>query len=360
MTSIKSFYRQNEALHEALTSDPSKFTFSHEVGPGGKRKFLTANLEDFWKSYISKSSLNRKHYEVIASQSPSKLYYDLEFQKEENVTKDGRELLGVLLEETKVMLRDNFGHQVSSDEIIVLEATTQDKFSLHIIFTRTVFQNNASVGLFVKALKESLTDKHPGFFDVQNKERTISFIDSCVYKTNQNFRLYLSRKFGKSNYLLLSSIMNDSWKIATEEDIFKASIITNVDKDAATSTLKMADFTQISFSPKPISSTSLGSHTAIYKYKSIYHEIEEILLKIVSPGYIRDCIYYSGLSENVVFTIGGTRFCQNVKREHNSNNIYYICNLQEITLVQACHKCIGFRGEKIKLDPQTLSWIDED
>ena len=353
MSSIRSYYRQNEALEEADSS--SKFTFSHEIEFGGKRKFLTSSLDDFWKWYMSKSEKNRKFYEVIPSQSHSKLYYDLEYQVRENEFKDGRKMLDVLIEETVTMLNEMFGHHVLKDDILVLDATTPLKYSLHVIFTKTIFDSNLSIGCFVKVLKSKLQERHPGLFDVQNKGKTVSFIDSCVYKKHQNFRLFLSRKMGKENYLLLSSIKNDSWKFASNEDIFRASIITNVDREAGEAILKMKELTPVQ-GPKPI----IMKSPVTDKYKSPYHEIEEVLLKKVSPGYIRDCIYYGGLSEVVIFSIGGTRWCSNVGREHSSNNIYYICNLGDMTLVQACHRCYGFRGQKIQLDTRILSWIDDD
>lgn len=355
MSSIRSYYRQNEALEEAVAS--SKLTFSHEIDFGGKRKFLTSSLDDFWSLYLSKSEKNRKFYEVIPSQSHSKLYYDLEYPVEENELKDGRKMLDILIEETIMMLDEMFGHRVLKDDILILEATTPLKYSLHVIFTKTVFDNNLSIGCFVKVLKSKLQERHSGLFDVQNKGKTVSFIDSCVYKKHQNFRLFLSRKMGKENYLLLSSIRNDSWKLASNEDIFRASIITNVDRDAGDAVLKMKEHAPVQ-GPKTFIMTS--PVTDKYKYKSPYHEIEEILLKKVSPGYIRDCIYFGGLSEVVIFSIGGSRWCSNVGREHSSNNIFYICNLGDMTLVQACHRCNGFRGEKLQLDTRILSWIDED
>ncbi len=354
-SSIKSYYRQNEALEEAGSS--SKFTFSHEVGYGGERKFVTSSLDDFWRWYQSKSEKNRKFYEVIPSQSPSKLYFDLEYPVMENEFKDadGRKMLDVLLEETKIMLYEMFGHQVLNEDIMILDATTPLKYSLHVIFTKTVFENNSSMGCFVKVLKSKLHETHSGLFDVKNKGRTVSFIDSCVYKKNQNFRCYLSRKMGKENYLLLSNIENASWKYASKEDIFKASIITNVDMGAAA--LKMKEDLPVQ---GPSTFVSTSPVTRKYKYKSPYHEIEEILLKKIYPGYIRECIYFRGLSEIVIFPVGGTRWCSNVGREHSHNNIFYICNLGDLTLVQACHRCHGYRGEKLKVDLQALDWIDND
>ena len=146
--------------------------------------------------------------------------------------------------------------------------------------------------------------------------------------------------------------MNNRWEFASNEDIFKASLITNV--EATDTALDMND------TPVRGKKTFTSTSPAANKYKSPYHEIEEILLRVVSPGYIRECIFYQGLSEVIIYAVGGTRFCQNVSREHSSNNIYYICNLGDLTLSQACHRCIGFRGEKIKLDSNVLNWIDEE
>lgn len=200
MTSLRTFYRQDEALQDAALL--SKFTFSHEIGYGGKRKFLTATIDDFWNTYKKKSERNRKFYEIIPSQAHCKLYLDLEFKVAENESKDGRKLLEVLLKDMKITLFEMFRHTVEEDDILILDATTSLKFSLHVIFTKTVFENNSSMGRFISYLKSRLEVRHPGLFDVQNQEKSVSFIDSCVYKKNQNFRLFLSRKMGKENYLL--------------------------------------------------------------------------------------------------------------------------------------------------------------
>ena len=307
-------------LHEAL-NDCDSYIFSYEVAPGGKRKFLTTpSIEKFWEKYCRQKS--KKYYEIIRPHSPSKLYYDLEFYSKFNTQKCGPELVRFIIEETIETLYKLYKHEANLEDVIVLEATTNLKFSAHVIFKNSCFINNSAVGKFVRIIKNTLEKKYPGLFDVfNNKGEKKPFIDLGVFGKNQNFRLYQSEKFGKSNPLLLSQTMTptNTWKCETLEDkkdVFKASLICYIEESTSQQVFLQSPTVDVESSSS--SSILSISSTASSSYMTVYHEIESLLLKKLKPGgYIRKVIYSAGKSSTFIFSIGGSRFCQNVQREHS-------------------------------------------
>ena len=350
---FKSFYRLSDAVGLSITS-PQSSVFSWEIALKGKRKFLLAPVEEFWTKY--ETWPDKKYYEVINSDHMSKLYFDVEFPVKENLQKDGLQMAKKLLEVTSELLKEKFNHDANDKDILVLEASTSLKFSLHIIFTKTVFRNNQIVGKFVKNfVKKRLHEQFPGQFEVMKRGRIIDFVDSSVYGKSQNFRLFLSRKLGKMNPLLLCSSLNSpDWKCDSSENrrnVFMMSLISNI--DASISPLSIEETSQELRQP---TSAYLNVHGGTKG--TIYTEIEEMVNQIVKPGFIRDSIIYPGYNSIIVFSITGTRYCANVRREHTSNNVYYICNLNELTLVQACHSCKDFRSFPIPIPAEKVSWLD--
>ena len=307
-------------LHEAL-NDCDSYIFSYEVAPGGKRKFLTTpSIEKFWEKYCRQKS--KKYYEIIRPHSPSKLYYDLEFYTQFNTQKCGPELVRIIIEETIETLYTLYKQKANLEDVIVLEATTNLKFSAHVIFKNSCFINNSAVGKFVRIIKNTLEKKYPGLFDVfNNKGEKKPFIDLGVFGKNQNFRLYQSEKFGKSNPLLLSQTMTptNTWKCETLEDkknVFKASLICYIEESTSQQVFLQSPTVDVESSSS--SSILSISSTASSSYMTVYHEIESLLLKKLKPGgYIRKVIYSAGKSSTFIFSIGGSRFCQNVQREHS-------------------------------------------
>ena len=351
---FESFFRLSDALR-SITS-PQSSVFSWEIGLKGKRKFLLAPIDEFWVKY--QTWPDKKYYEVIKSDYPSKLYFDLEFSVKHNPKKDGSEMCKMLLKLTSELLKDHLNHVAITKDILVLEASTAVKFSLHVIYTKTIFKNNQMVGQFVKIVKNKLNEKFPGQFEVMKGDRVDHFVDSSVYRRNQNLRLFLSRKFGKMNPLQLSSSLSSSdWKcdcLEKKKKVFMGSLVSNVDTSIIPLTLSIEDNNQ------NIRQPSVVSVPVKKVYGTIYSEIEEMVNNIVKPGFIRDSIIYPGFSSIIVFLIGGSKYCRNVRREHTSNNVYFICNLDDLTLVQACHSCKHFRSTPIPIPADKISWLDTD
>ena len=96
---------------------------------------------------------------------------------------------------------------------------------------------------------------------------------------------------------------------------------------------------------------------------SPYPEIEEVISNLVHPGYIeswRPLKHFNGdLAASVIlYNIEGNKYCRNVQRQHSHNRIYYLFNLLNLTLVQACNSCIGYRSPPIQVPEKAVKWIE--
>ena len=57
----------------------------------------------------------------------------------------------------------------------------------------------------------------------------------------------------------------------------------------------------------------------------------------------------------LIYDISNFRHCSNVMREHKSNNIFYVCDINKNCVYQKCYDkvtCSGYRGRDIFLDKQ--------
>ena len=136
---MKLFY-QLEAAITFSKNDPTLAVFSKEHGFGGKRHFLVCSREEFWKMY--QNIPFKKYYEVILSEKPCKLYFDLEFDISLNRSKEEFQLTKLLIDVVMEQMMENFGIETSSEDLCVLDSSSEYKFSVHVIF-RLVIERNS-------------------------------------------------------------------------------------------------------------------------------------------------------------------------------------------------------------------------
>ncbi|KAL8597381.1 hypothetical protein ACOMHN_056144 [Nucella lapillus] len=100
------------------------------------------------------SECQRHHYEVIPEGHPCKLYFDLEFHKPANPAADGEVMVDTLIKYVCCWLRELYGVQCDRDTVLELSASTETKFSRHLIFQLegSVFRDNVTAGEFVHAM----------------------------------------------------------------------------------------------------------------------------------------------------------------------------------------------------------------
>ena len=120
---------------------------------------------------------------------------------------------------------DVLGLALDAKSIIILESSTPEKFSKHVVVHRLLdkekdtmvplaFANNAQAGLFVNELmnyartnREGSSARHlfvqaPKSSEADGRETTL--IDESVYSRNRSFRLLFQSKFAKNRRLELN------------------------------------------------------------------------------------------------------------------------------------------------------------
>ncbi|XP_023342906.1 DNA-directed primase/polymerase protein [Eurytemora carolleeae] len=360
---LKLFHKQEDAI-KYRGSDNSLGVFSFEHSTGGKRMFLVSGELVFWNHYIDLTNLQRRHYEVIAEQRPCKLYLDLEFKKRDNEKLDGNTMVNNLIQALNTFLQKTLQVTGYKEDILILDSSSEKKFSNHLIYPGLVFRNNQEMGHLIRSFVDSLIPVEAKQFQVKKGDEIQWFIDLGVYTKNRNFRLYLSAKYGKSEILTVSA--NDIYtvklleenhhqhKFDLEKEIFFSSLVTY--------TPGITDF--ISFKTELTQSCRKKSEQPAAKLtnlrtgeKSPFLEIDDFVMKIIAPGFIRKWNYIQEESI-IIYDVGGTRYCGNVGREHKSNNIRFVCSLKLGILNQKCYDpdCAHYRGPDIPIAPELLPW----
>ena len=364
----KTFSKLDEALQYAnFMSNGETIVAAFQITLGGQRKYIVTSFKHFWNFYIKLS--NKKFYEVIQSDRPVKLYFDVEFMKLENPKMDGYLLTEKLIELVNLHLREKYNCENSFNDVMVLESTTEQKFSIHLIFVGTIFRSIQNVRKFVTQFLKIVNENHRGIFEVQKKNKTVSFVDVSVYSEKQNFRMFLSEKLGKSNPLLVSKMDRftsrlvpncQSEKFVLQQEIFFSSLITNV-KGHQTSYVEDGgeeDYFSTSERRTHADSMSLTASCRASSSLSLspYPEVDNFITDLVKPdGFIRSWKYFKD-SNMFTFTIGNNKYCQNVRRHHTNNHVYYTLCLKTLSVKQRCFSCVDFESDPIYVE--TLKWLE--
>ncbi|XP_021398462.1 DNA-directed primase/polymerase protein isoform X2 [Lonchura striata] len=266
----KIFSRQAEAFSYVKTCQEDVHVFALEKNTQtGQRFYLVTTYEELWFYYTQGCKTSLMHcYEVIPEKEPCKLYFDLEFYKPANPDADGKSMVMKLIELVSQKLKEFYDVNCSSEDVLNLDSSTEEKFSRHLIFLpeKTVFKDNTHIGNFVRTILQpairlmesravvipteeaenvfrcsagpeldgSLTNlttvkddskdgpaiahetkamemPHQGenldfsFLIVKDKEGNKQlFVDLGVYTKNRNFRMYKSSKAGKNVILKIA------------------------------------------------------------------------------------------------------------------------------------------------------------
>lgn len=97
---------------------------------------------------------DRHYYELILENVPCHLYFDLEYEFDENVDKNGELMISQFIEVFQSLnqfitqqLLEKFN--ITGFEVIDLTSTTETKFSRHLIFRHDLFKfvNNIEAGM---------------------------------------------------------------------------------------------------------------------------------------------------------------------------------------------------------------------
>ncbi|XP_020287542.1 DNA-directed primase/polymerase protein-like [Pseudomyrmex gracilis] len=379
------FYKQADALVAAAensTRTDTLCTFVYQRPSDGSRKFVVAHPEVYWWYYKVKPPEEKCSYEVIPQDSPCWLYLDLEYLIGLNPLCDGSRMTRTLIDIIRAYLLHHYHLLCDRSNFLILDSTSSTKFSRHVIFTikDMAFRDNLHVGRLVKTvcndimlyLKSENMQKH-GILDhfaktdleemlVETDHGKKLFVDTGVYTKNRHFRIYLATKWGKQSYLTVSSDCSHTPvnKCKDKElGIFLDSLISyfpNKQNLVLLEFFNRSDVTAKLFSKIPTQFIKRDDDKT-----SPYPDIDKYIRDLVNPGKIR-VVRYSDKEKTLRYEICGNRYCENIGRNHKSNNIYLIVNLNKKELYQKCHDadCSSFVSTPKRLPDEIVFQLDTE
>ncbi|KAK7283601.1 hypothetical protein RIF29_13225 [Crotalaria pallida] len=370
------FPRQDDAMKFAKGQD-DVHVFSYQDHYNGKRRFLVSTYAEFWKRYKSMDPKFRHHYEVIREGLPCHLYFDLEFNKNANVGKDGDRMVDLLLTVVLEALHEKYAIQGDHDWVVELDSSTEEKFSRHLIIRipKSGFKDNSHAGSFVSEICSRVLNargKDKRFEELfvmkdSSSDESVSqlFVDTAVYSRNRCFRLHLSSKAGKSSVLLPTERFK--CKDLGVEDVFMASLICNTDVDCekvlvckpdleCVKTLRFDTEENSNFgnfchvpSESTLNTCTSDVSATYFMGKSPFPFLDEFILSVASigniPGKIHSWYLFSEFGL-MVYSMTKNRYCERIGRQHKSNNVIYVVDLRRAEYYQKCHDpdCRGYRS----------------
>ncbi|NXT10889.1 PRIPO protein, partial [Prunella fulvescens] len=405
----KIFSRQAEAFNFVKTCKEDVHVFALEKSTqSGQRFYLVTTYEELWFYYTQGCKTSLMHcYEVIPEKDACKLYFDLEFYKPANPDADGKRMVMKLIELVNQKLKEFYDVNCSSEDVLNLDSSTDEKFSRHLIFLpqKTVFKDNTHIGNFVRTILQpairlmesraavipteeagnvpqcsagagldgSLTNltaleddskdgpaiahetkdmemPHQGenldysFLIVKDKEGNEQlFVDLGKYKFYTKNRNFRMYKSSKAGKNVILKIAEDN------------KFIPNCEKGVS---LEEAYFLAslicnigvfVAFALTDPMEGYQGS-----PYPEIDHFVRSLVNKDGLQGGIRQWSYFS-LKELLIYDISGYRWCENIGRAHKSNNIMILVDLKNEVWYQKCHDPVcreqNFKSQSFPLPP---------
>ncbi|XP_059289513.1 uncharacterized protein LOC132043042 isoform X2 [Lycium ferocissimum] len=364
-------------LNEIRVDFNEQNKLSYQDHMNGQRRFLVSTYKEFWRRYETMNPKFRHHYEVIQEGLPCHLYFDLEFNKRENADKNGDEMVDLLIQVVFDAVKEKYCLEGNNDWVVELDSSNEEKFSRHLIirFPKAAFKDNSHAGAFVTEIcsRISSLSESDGIFRklfVSKDSSSIDipfqlFVDKAVYSRNRCFRLALSSKAGKSSVLLPSGRFK--CKDMTEEEVFMASLICNMDADfekllickmdldcvkalqfdtESTGNFQLHSAVSLNFDLNAC--TSDPSRTYLmgkspFPYLDVF--VESVASIGTIPGKIRSWYWFSEYAL-MVYNMSRNRYCERIGRQHKSNNVIYVVDLQRAVYYQKCHDpdCRGYRS----------------
>lgn len=138
----------------------------------------------------------KQHHEVIPGFKPQKPRFDLDLDNQklpsgENLNEFGDRIRNSILISCSNVLLEHKTPLESMDDFIIFSSSSTQKYSVHIILSSYYHNNHQEAKEFYFRVIEN--SKNNGVYDLSEAVK-LGILDSQVYKSRQNFRLYLSGK----------------------------------------------------------------------------------------------------------------------------------------------------------------------
>jgi hypothetical protein len=315
---------------------------------------------------------NRHFYEVIPINQCCSLYFDLEFLKAYNPNANGTEMVAVFKDFVKDRIFKLFNIHMPMDCVYDLESTSDSKFSRHLIWKipSCAFENNIHVGVFAhdtvtEIANIILVDPDSPLcclFVNDSEYKRVPFVDLAVYTKNRNFRILGSSKIAKNIPLV------DIRGVDLDFETFCNTLVID-EVTQATTILKLAkNSEQLAKSSRMPFNCNDNQYEMINT--SPWPELDAYIIREISTlstsvPKIRG-VRFIEESWQIIYYISNNRFCHSVQREHKSNGVYYVLDLQENHYYQKCFDidCRNFKSRPVAmpetLNPLTVDTFDSD
>ncbi|KAI6213203.1 hypothetical protein M3Y94_00122700 [Aphelenchoides besseyi] len=370
---------QQDAFNEQ-GDNPDKRVFAYEIPncSTGARRFFTSDLPkfvDFYKNY----QYGRHFYELIQSDRPCRAYFDLEFYTRFNPNINGVEYIQQFIELCCETFDDLFKIKLNRKNFLLLDSSIPEKFSAHMIMLLPqgqLFQTNQHLKPVIDILCERMVSQQKCL--VKNDGKEEPFCDVQVYSRNRNFRLFLSSKNTKNVKLTYADYCNVyEGRVSQMQTLYDSLIIPERYWECPlvdTSHLNVQHFHNRQPNMHTVQPFTFGGPRSS-KYVHIVYEgrnenspfpdLDSYILKVINgfKSGVRIRSWTLNLIDGwkrqrrrITYQFYGFRYCENVGREHRSQNISWITDLEinGLHFWQQCFKCRGFTSDHWDIDDQQV------
>ena len=320
-----------EAIKACNLGKGSKRIFAEEVGQKGERNFMVTTPEIF-ADFYNFISPGQHFYEVLSEDHPKKAFWDIDMWED---TTQGTErdllkenlILDIIMELVKSFFE--IGYIICRDDFVILDSSSNQKISFHLILHRGPrFHNCKEIGEITKQTFYSGNEPKKQF-SVSIDGTPNGVVDLKVYRSNQNFRIWKSSKFGKDATLEISNLDRLLKNIDNEEEKLLATLISGNKGEPC------IDQPISNFVPHPKS----NPHTMKQNPNTITNvdKIVHVAIQEVSGTTISNCKILN--PHTILINTKKNMICENVKRIHRRNRTYFLMNTDSGRIFKKCHKC---------------------
>ena len=305
----------------------------------GRRKFYIATKAVFWKRYEN-HSIPHYCFEIVEACRRCRLFFDIDICKQTNPKFEKRSSMKIFIQYICTMVKKLLNRDITTSNILQLEASTSEKVSFHLIVHGFVLENILHCQVFVERMARNLENilKIPRMQKIEGTELTLNdfqqlkvkssnggdafIFDRSVYKVNQQFRLIYSSKRGKENPLVVAS--SNLFPISNKMCLFDDSLL-SFDIFSPVSTVESSKKHMDSYNTP---SMSITLPTTLDDFVLAYVRSFEEKAELGRKSMKNNCLKYD---------ISGSRWCHSIGRHHKSNRIYIIVDIEKCILYQRCY-----------------------
>lgn len=345
---------QKEAL-EACRSHEDRI-WARQKANGRGYEYAVAPIDYFWMYYAKVPREHRFIYEMVLFPRPCHLYLDLEAETETNPTVDGPTLLQEAIATVKKAVTSMDPPRAISS-VHIYEACSRSKISYHVIVQGKgwCWKDNQSLKRFMEHVRSSLPPDSPLLiFKKENGQRVPScFIDLKVYSPYRLMRLWGSTKRGEQRPFLSFPHRRDPEDANDLENslISVLSYELDLEEGPPPETLPGPG------PSRPPKSTRLN--TMVQSSQAFQDALEGALAHRNTASW--GVTLKVGPEGNRLVVPLRERQCRIAQREHRSNHIYIVVDLETGWVWQKCHDegCQGKRARLHEVEPAVAPWVEQ-